>query len=362
MEEVEANYFLKIENQVYKFNLLGDKHNACTKESQTPDISEPKGPKHEDPNLITTEIVKLINKLYQEKLDIIHKQEIEGYRNYISYELQALYHREAQIVHKMTQNWKKLDIFKSFLDKLNLANNYEGESTQSDLSREEVDKHKLHFRIRHGTTNSLVKEKQLFKRIKAGQQMDVVDYSSRKDGVNNLKLHFHIRDGSTSSLGREKQPCKKKAGQRQVVVDYYSSRKEEINNSSLLYRQMRCEKIYREGANDRLKEIIEQHEWCLKNTITQAIVQRKTQNNLNSNKKAIRDEMKVLCYELEELRKRKMGLGEEIGCLKRKLKNVEKEISSISKKQGLDINKYQKKRKEAYEYLLKLMKQRDTTS
>ena len=56
---------------------------------------------------------------------------------------------------------------------------------------------------------------------------------------------------------------------------------------------MRCEKIYREGAKDRLKEIIEQREWRLKDTIAEAIVQGKTQNNLNSNKKAIRDEMKV---------------------------------------------------------------------
>ena len=75
MEELEANYFPKIEKQEEKFNLLGE--NSCTNEKQGPELHEPKGPKYENPNLKAriTEIQKLLNKLSQQRLAITRKED-----------------------------------------------------------------------------------------------------------------------------------------------------------------------------------------------------------------------------------------------------------------------------------------------
>ncbi|PON71711.1 hypothetical protein PanWU01x14_071660 [Parasponia andersonii] len=311
MEELEANYFLEIQKQVDKFNVLGDIDIACASEQHGLQLHEPKCPKHESPNIKARiiEIEKLIKKLGQEKLEIAQKQqEIMFDRDKIKYGLWDLYHREAGIVYKMAQNWKKLDIFELFLDKLNLANKNDGEDmTKSRLSREELDKHKFHFRIRHGKNNSLANENKLFKLIKAGQQIDVV----------------------------------------------HSSREEEINDSSWVYRQIRCEKTHKKAPKDRIREI-KRLEWYREETIAEAIVQGKIRSSVSSNRKAIRDQMKVLGDELEELRKKNRRVGEEIGSLRRELKAIENEKNCLRNKQWRDINQ---KKEEAHQCLLKLMKQ-----
>lgn len=73
MEELEANYSLNID----KFNLLGE--NACAKEDQGLELHEPHSPKHENSNLKARieEFGKLINKLCQEKFEIMQKEELE---------------------------------------------------------------------------------------------------------------------------------------------------------------------------------------------------------------------------------------------------------------------------------------------
>ena len=56
---------------------------------------------------------------------------------------------------------------------------------------------------------------------------------------------------------------------------------------------MRCEKIHRKGAKDRVKEIINERAWYLTDTKAEAIVQGKIRSSLSSSRKAIRDQMKV---------------------------------------------------------------------
>lgn len=56
---------------------------------------------------------------------------------------------------------------------------------------------------------------------------------------------------------------------------------------------MRCEKVHRKGAKDRIREVIEERPWYLKKTIPEAIVEGDIRNSLSSNRKAIRNQMKV---------------------------------------------------------------------
>ncbi|EXB55658.1 hypothetical protein L484_000592 [Morus notabilis] len=168
-------------------------------------------------------------------------------RTEIVHALEELNYDERRLRRNMVQIRKEQDIFVLFLDEPHFANNttHQGKpATKSCLSREELVKHKLHFRVRHGAA-SLAEEKQLFREIKdAGQ---------------------HYEDVANSCL----------------LV-------EEINGS--FYREMRCEKTHRKTTKDRLGDIMT---WPRKENVAEAIVLGNICNSLSLNRKSVREQLKV---------------------------------------------------------------------
>ncbi|KAF3447282.1 hypothetical protein FNV43_RR12464 [Rhamnella rubrinervis] len=224
---------------------------------------------------------QLIKKLSEEKLDTAEKSE----RDYIGNRLEILMkYREVEMRDRIGQVIKTLDILEVRADKLNFANNaYQQKPINASFSKPEIDYHKVHYRMIHGT-HSIAKEKQLLREIKASQNAPDHDTSLSMQQLNYPTCWWH------RSLGYETDPKK---------------------------------------AKDGLTEV-KQHELERDTTIANATVKGRIWNSMGS-KSALQHQIKALRIELDELRKKLLEIRSNITRLKNQLRAADKGIDCFKK-------------------------------
>ncbi|XP_060673402.1 uncharacterized protein LOC107420016 isoform X3 [Ziziphus jujuba] len=191
----------------------------------------------------------------------------------------------------MSRLRKELDILEMCEDKLHFANNaYQVKPMSASFSNQQLDNHKAHYRMLHGT-DSIAKEKQLLREVRAGQDSPEDETSLSMQQIKYATWWWH--------------------------------------------RSLRYEKDQKK-AKDGLREI-KQHEWCRDRAIANATVKGQIWNSLGS-KKALRDQIEVLRTDLEESRKRHLEIRANITSVKKELKGVDREFNFL-KKQIVDIDR-----------------------
>ncbi|CAL8996072.1 unnamed protein product [Prunus brigantina] len=279
------------------------------------------------------EAEKLLAKTRQDKLELTEgiAQRVCDRSSTLLPRLENLNWHETELGYFLARERKKMNILQLFL--LGFANKaHQGKPIKPCLPGEEIAKHKLDFRMGHGT-NSLAEEKQLLKRIIVSPKEINV---SPKEGV-----------GSFSSLESEYYVLSKSSWW--LLQRLYHTTQRKIVQYHL--RQIHQLKWRRESL-----AVLLLRQWdeliANANADANAAAKGKIWDFLGS-KKSLLEQIKKTGKEIDGLTELLLAVRQKIKQVEKELKVIEKDIESLQQKlQSMDQRKG-----EAHQCILKQRKQ-----
>ncbi|XP_024162453.1 uncharacterized protein LOC112169625 isoform X2 [Rosa chinensis] len=259
------------------------------------------------------EAKKLIAKMAQDKLQFTYTLEEKIFDQFsLESWLRYLNAQNDRLKYLLIKEMKKMDLLQMLVDKIRCTDNtYQKNSIKECLSAQEMNNHKLHCQMVHGS-KSLRKEKQLLEDMKLSQQEDkFVSFWTQLE--------------------------------EQLGVYHADWRFDPMKQILLLHHQMPVLIITGDAVKDRIIEFRDL-EWriqscgvalrneyeaiAINNVNGKSAVKGKTWTPLGS-KKALQEQVKVAGKKIDELRKTQLALG-----LGKIISQVERESEAM--KRGID--------------------------
>ncbi|XP_068313738.1 uncharacterized protein [Pyrus communis] len=283
------------------------------------------------------EVEKLAAKICQDKIELnedIEKRKCD--RSSGLFRLEDL--NEKGLKSRLAVEREKMNILQLFL--LRLTNKApQGKPEKPFMPREKISKHKMNFRMVHGT-NSLADEKQLVKEMNMRRKEDTA--------------------GSFSPLGRDYYYYIPPP----LVTTYYLRHLSAVqylrNQRSIMHHRLRqIQELQWQGDRPGIvferqwdEAIAEERASANPNAAANAIATARIWDSLSS-KKALQEQIKVTGEKIEELTKSLTAVRPKVRKVERELKAIERDMEILEKKLPL----IDQRKDEAYQCLLKLKNQ-----